>query len=88
MHYLMCKHKVADYGRWREVLESHAEARGEAGLHLLHVLRDTDDPNLVVMLFRTDDLSKAKAFTQTSSAREAADASGVIGVPEVLFLSD
>jgi hypothetical protein len=40
------------------------------------------------MLFRVDDLSKARAFTETPSAEESAESSGVMGVPEVLFLSE
>lgn len=88
MHYLLCKHKVEDYAKWRGVFDSHAKAQGESGLHLLHLLRDTADPNLVVLLFRVDDLSKARAFIQTPSAREAGESSGVIGVPEVSFLSE
>ncbi len=88
MYYLLCKHKVADYAKWRRVFDSHVEAARESGLHLLHVLRDTVDPNLVVLLFRVDDLSKAKAFTEAPSASEAAESSGVIGVPEISFLSE
>ncbi len=88
MHYLLCKHQVEDYAKWRGVFDSHAQGQQESGLQLLHLLRDTADPNLVVMLFRVDDLDKAKAFIQTPSAREAGEISGVIGVPEVFFLSD
>ena len=88
MYYLMCKHKVEDYTQWRRVFDADAEAQRESGLHLLHVLRDTADPNLVVLFFRADDLSKARAFTDAPSASESAESSGVIGVPEMLFLSD
>ena len=88
MYYLLCKHKVADYPKWRRVFDSHAEAQREAGLHLLHVLREIADPNTVVFLFRVDDPDKARAFTQAPSASEAAEVSGVIGVPEISFLSE
>jgi len=87
MFYLLCKHKVTDFAKWHEVFKSHADAQREAGLYLLHLLRDTADPSLVVMLFRTDDPQRAKAFTETPDAREAGEISGVIGVPEILLLS-
>ncbi len=88
MHYMLCKNKVTDYARWRRVFDSHAEAHRGAGLHLLYVLRDTADPNVVVFLFRVDDLNKARAFTEAPSAGEAGEDSGVIGVTEISFLSE
>ena len=88
MYYLMCKHRVADYSKWREVFDSHAEAQRESGLHLLHLLHDTDDPNILVLFFKVDDLDKARAFVEAPSAGEGADASGVIGTPEISFLCE
>lgn len=88
MLYLFVRHKVADFDRWYSVFESHDEAQKEAGLHLLHLLRDTDDRNLVILLFRVDDLEKARAFLEAPSASEAAQNSGVIDVPEFSFLRE
>ncbi len=87
MYYLLCKHKVADYEQWRRVFDSGAEAQKASGLRVLHVLRDTNDPDLVVMLFEAEDLERAKQFTEAPSAGESAACSGIIGAPEVLFLS-
>ncbi|MGD1147300.1 MAG: hypothetical protein ABR961_05085 [Thermoanaerobaculaceae bacterium] len=88
MHYLMARHRVREFGRWNAVFRSHAAAQREAGLHLLHLMRDTADPDLVVILFRADDPEKARAFTRAPSASEAAEASGIIGTPEISLLSD
>lgn len=88
MHCMLCRNKVQDYARWRRVFESHADAHREAGLHLLYLLRDLSDPNLVVFLFRVDDVETARAFTQASGAQEAADSSGVIGETEIMFLTE
>jgi len=88
MHYLIVKNKVADFSKWKHVFDADAEAQRKAGLHLLHVLRDTDEPNLVVLLFRADDLNKAKAFTQNPDASDHGEESGVIGVLEILWLSE
>lgn len=88
MKYLFCKHRVAEYSRWRRVFDSHAEAQRDAGLHVLHVLRAADDPNLIVMLFRVDDVEKARVFTEAPSASEAGETSGVIGPVEMFYLSD
>ena len=87
MDYLLCKQKVADYGAWRRIFDSHSDAHRQSGLHLLHVLRDAADPDVVVVYFRVDDLARAKAFTEAPAASEAARDSGIIGTPEVLFLT-
>lgn len=84
--YLLVKHKVADFTKWYQVFESHAKSHREAGLHLLYLLHDTNDPNHIVYLFRVDDVNKARAFTQTPDASEAGEISGVIGEPEMMFL--
>jgi hypothetical protein len=88
MYYLFVKHKVADFARWKGVFDADADAQRKAGLHLLHVLRDTADPNLVVLLFKTDDLTKAKAFTSSPKADVSKENAGVLGMPEILFLTD
>lgn len=88
MHYLFVKHKVVDFARWSQIFQGHAEAQRQAGLELLHLLRDVADPNLVMMLFSAHDPEKAMAFTRAPAASEAAQSSGVIGVPEILFLTD
>lgn len=88
MYYLLCKHRVEDYTVWRRVFDADTGAQREAGLHVLHILRDKADPNLVVMLFRMDDPDRAAAFMEAPAASEHAEASGVLGVPEVMFLSD
>ncbi len=88
MHYMLCKNRVEDFDRWRRVFDSHADAHRDAGLNLLHLLRDNTDPNMVVFLFRVDDLDRAQAFIQAPAASDAADTSGVIGKAEISILTD
>ena len=88
MTYMLCKHRVHDSERWPGFLTSHAEAQKRAGLHLLYLLRGTDDPDLVVHLFRVNGIATAKAFTEAPEARTAGEESGVIGKPEIVLLND
>jgi hypothetical protein len=88
MHYLLVRHRVADFAKWHRVFASRAKAQRDAGLHLLHLLHDSTDPNLVVMLFRADDPEAERAFMSSSDAGQAAQSSGVIGVPEISLLSE
>ncbi len=87
MLYLMARHKLADFDRWNRLFQSHAQAQRQAGLRLIHVLRDLDDPNTVVALFEVDDLQKAQAFTGAPGARHAGGLAGVISV-EMSYWTD
>jgi hypothetical protein len=85
---MLCKNKVADYAEWRQVFDSHAEAHSDSGIRLLHLLRDPVDPNMVVLLFKVDDSSKARAFVDASNVSESAERSGVIGQTEISFRTE
>ena len=88
MTYMLCKHRVHDSERWPGFLTSHAEAQKRAGLHLLHLLRGTYDPNVIVYLFKVDNINSARAFTEAPEASKAGEESGVIGKPEIVLLND
>lgn len=88
MTYMLCKHGVYDFERWHGIFTSHAEAQKMAGLHLLYLLRGTNDPNLVVYLFRVDNITSAKSFTESPEAGKAGEESGVIGKLEIILLND
>jgi hypothetical protein len=88
MTYMLCKHRVHDFERWHGIFASHAEAQKKAGLHLLYLLRGTNDPDLVVYLFRVNDIATARAFTEAPEASKAGEESGVIGKPEIILLND
>jgi|GEM_PF-1646908 len=62
MNYMLCRHEVKDFGTWKKVFDSHSAAHRAAGMELIHLWRDSANPNLVVFLFRLGDVSKAKAF--------------------------
>lgn len=77
MH-LLCRNRVADFRKWKAVFDSHASAQREAGLRLVHLWRDVDEPNNVFFLFEVDDEKKARAFLNDPAAAEAGRASGVL----------
>jgi hypothetical protein len=87
MLYLMARHELADFDKWNRIFRSHAEAQRRAGLHLIHVLRDIDDPQRVVALFSVDDLARAQAFTGAPGAHRAGGIAGVISV-EMSYWTD
>lgn len=87
MTHLLVRHNVADFAKWKPVYDAHLAARQKAGLQEKNLLRSVDNPNEVVLLFEAEDLKKAQAFTESSDLREAMQKAGVVGKPDILFLS-
>ena len=87
MTHLLIRHKVADFAKWKPVYDAHLAARQSAGLREKNLLRSVDNPNEVVLLFETEDIKRAQNFTDSSDLREAMQKAGVVGKPDILFLS-
>jgi hypothetical protein len=51
------------------------------------VLRNVDDLNEVVMLFRVTDLEKARAFVASPEVPDAQREAGVVDEPDLYFLA-
>ena len=88
MIHVLVRHKVENYDAWKPVFDSHAEMRRQAGSQGGQVLRGLDDPNEVCVLLQWDDLDSAREFVQSPGLHEAMRRGGVIGKPEVQFLTD
>ena len=88
MNHLIVRHKVADFPVWKSGYDAHLPARKQAGLKELKLLHVAADPNDVVLLFEVADVIMAKAFCESADLRAAMEAFGVVGPPEITFLTD
>jgi hypothetical protein len=86
MNYVLIRHKVADFARWKTVFDAHRVTRQEAGLKERYVLRGVQNLNEVVILLEAEDLQKARAFVDSADLREVMEKAGVLGKPDVCFL--
>ena len=86
MIHMLIRHKVADFAKWKPVYDAHASARQSAGLKELHLLRNTEDPDEVILLFSVQDFNKAKTFAGSDDLRQAMQKAGVSDKPDVYFL--
>jgi len=87
MTHILVRHKVADFAKWKPVYDAHLAARQKAGLREANLLRGIDNPNEVVLLFEAEDLKRAQSFTESSDLRETMQKAGVVGKPDIVFLS-
>ena len=87
MAHILIRHKVTDFAKWKPAYDAHLTARKEAGLKEQSLLRGIDNPNEVVLLFEAEDLKRAQTFAESTDLREAIQKAGVVGKPDILFLS-
>jgi hypothetical protein len=78
MIFLLCRNRVADFEKWKNVFDSHARAQRDSGMHLVSMWRCVDEPNNVFFLFGVADMEKAKSFLHAPESAEAGRESGVI----------
>ena len=82
-------HKVKDFDAWLKVFDGEgAETRAKDGLYDGLLARGIDDPNLVYLVFKITDLSKAKAALDKPERQKTMKDAGVIGKPEIYFGRD
>ena len=86
MTYVLIRHKVADFGKWKLVYDGDITSRQRAGLKETHLLHNVQNHEEVVLLFEADDLQKALEFCNSSDLRDTMQKAGVIAKPDIVFL--
>jgi quinol monooxygenase YgiN len=85
---MFAKHKVNDYGNWKQVYDEFASVRKEMGVKGASVHRDYEDSNLITITHQFDDLTAATAFAGSDDLKSAMMNAGVQGPPDIWFTED
>jgi hypothetical protein len=88
MRYLLIRHQVKDYDRWRPFYDAHEAVRKMAGLEQVNVFRDAGDPNLVTILFRARDIELARQFAESPELLAVMKQAGLMDKPEMCVLNE
>lgn len=88
MAFLLVRHKVADYDKWKIGFDGDAPNREAAGSKGGFVFRNADVPGEVVILLEWNDLDKAREFGQSARLRETMRAVGVIDQPDLYYIEE
>ena len=88
MIHIIVHHKVADYGKWKEVFDSHLNPRLAGGEVGSRVFQSVDDPRHITVLSDWDSLENARRFMTSEVLRTAMKNAGVIGDPEIHYVQD
>ncbi len=88
MPYILVRHKVADYTKWKPVFDAHATSRQASGVQGGYLFRSTDDPNELFLLLEVTNLEQARQFAQSEDLRQAMQRGGVVDQPDIYFLEE
>ena len=80
-------HTVADYNKWLAGFESADSMKLASGLHNYVVGRSVENPNLLLVATKADDIAKAKAFAQSAGLKQSMKAHGVTGKPVMSYIT-
>ena len=75
---MLCRNRVADFGKWKAIFDSHKSAHQKAGLTLESLWRVLEDPNNVFFVFAVEDVQRAQAFISAPDADQAGRDAGVL----------
>ncbi len=85
-NYLLIRHKVNDFSKWKPGYDQDEPKRTAAGLTEVSLMRNKKSRNDLVILFAASSLPKARAFCARKDLALLMKQLGVIGKPELLVL--
>ncbi len=88
MPWILIRHKVEEYAKWKPVFDEHGTTRKTSGFKGGYVFRNADDRNEIVILLEVEELEKARQLVESEDLREAMQRSGVADKPDVYFLDE
>ncbi|MDX5437276.1 MAG: hypothetical protein LPK03_08785 [Pontibacter sp.] len=86
MGYLLIRHEVNDFDKWKMVYDEHKSARDKAGLSELYLFQNKYNHNEVVLLFEAENDHRAQDFIESEDLKKAMERAGVVGEPEIRML--
>ena len=88
MPYVLIRHKVEDYAKWRPGYNEHGSTRKAGGCMGTHVFRNAENPSEIVILLEWDEMENARQFIQSADLREEMKRHGLADEPDIYFLDD
>lgn len=83
MPYLIVRHKVKSYDKWKDGFDKDEPNRWASGSKGGMVLRGVDDPSEVVVILEWETSKALRGFAFSKELRESMKREGVLDEPEV-----
>jgi heme-degrading monooxygenase HmoA len=87
MSYVLIRHRVANYAKWKRAVKSFKAHRKASGEKSFYVCRSSKDSNDLTVFCGWDTAARLRRFVKSAELRKAMKGAGVISKPEVSFFS-
>ena len=87
MSYVMIRHKVANYAKWKRGVRAAAKFRKASGEKSFYVCRSSKNPNDLTVFCCWDTAARMHKFIKSAALRKAMKDVGVISKPVVTYFS-
>ena len=82
------RHTVADYDTWRQHFDAFQKTDAASVIKSGKVFQSTEDANDVTVIHEFDSIADAHAVLNSGELREAMEAAGVQGAPQIWFTEE
>jgi quinol monooxygenase YgiN len=83
---VIASHPVNEYEQWRMVYDSFADEQEAGGVIEEEVLRDPENPNMIVILHRFENLTAAKNYFGSPILQAGMEKAGVADPPSIMMV--
>ena len=87
MSYVLIRHRVADYAKWKRVVNSAKSWRKASGEKSFEVYRSNRNRNDLTIFSRWDTAARMQKFVKSAELKRRMMDAGVISKPELYFFS-
>lgn len=88
MAYVLLRHKITDFFRWKAVFDQDIRLRQAAGESSARIFRSAEEPGELTLLLEWDSREHAQQFLNSEQLRRELERAGVVGLPEIRFLDE
>jgi heme-degrading monooxygenase HmoA len=87
MSYVMIRHTVANYAKWKRAVLAFRMFRKASGEKSFYVCRSSKNPNDLTVFCGWETTARMKKFIKSPELRKAMKAAGVTSKPQISFFS-
>lgn len=80
---LIVTHQVRDFAAWKKVYDADKPNRDKHGVEERFLVRDAQNPNVITVVFEAPSTGNAQAFVSNPALKQAMEAAGVVGAPDI-----